>query len=124
MNEIVAQLQGLDDLKAWLDTCRLHYQQLRDDILTAEMKSALQEIDAEEQSETAPIKTAIAEQENSIKALVVQHGQTVKGKHLRAVFVQGRVSWDTKALDGYAVAHPEIETFRKVGNPSVRIENA
>jgi hypothetical protein len=35
--------------------------------------------------------------------------------------VKGRVSWDTKALDGYAVAHPEIEKLRIEGAPTVRI---
>lgn len=35
-----------------------------------------------------------------------------------------RVYWDSKALDGYAAAHPEILQFRteKMPNPSIRID--
>jgi len=45
----------------------------------------------------------------------------VKGRELEAVYVKGRISWDNKALDGYAAAHPEIGAFRKQGDPSVSI---
>ena len=59
-----------------------------------------------------------------VKADVLAHGETVKGAHLMAVWVKGRTSWDSKRLDGYAAAHPEIETFRSVGEPSVTIRSA
>ena len=36
-----------------------------------------------------------------------------KGKYLHAIYMQGRVSWDTKRLDSFSVAHPEILNFRK-----------
>ncbi len=38
-----------------------------------------------------------------------------------AVWSKGRETWDTKSLDGYALAHPEIASLRKVGDPSVSI---
>ena len=48
-------------------------------------------------------------------------GATVKANGLMAVYNKGRVSWDSKLLDGYAVAHPEILAARKEGDPSVTI---
>ncbi|MCG3145996.1 MAG: hypothetical protein HONDAALG_03775 [Gammaproteobacteria bacterium] len=48
-------------------------------------------------------------------------GATVKGAALSAVYAKGRVSWDNKALEGYAVAHPELLAFRSEGAPSVSI---
>ena len=59
--------------------------------------------------------------EASIKADILRTGATVRGEKLIATFVSGRVTWDSKALDGYAAAHPEIEKFRKAGEPSARI---
>lgn len=59
--------------------------------------------------------------ENRVKASVNLLGETVKGEHLQAVFSDGRVTWDTKEMDGYAAAHPEIKQFRNVGKPSVAI---
>ena len=59
-----------------------------------------------------------------IKDEVVALGETVKGSCLMAVYAKGRVSWDDKALEGYAAAHPEIQPFRKVGNPSESIRKA
>ena len=56
-----------------------------------------------------------------ITAYVLGKQESVKGKNLQAVFSKGRTSWDPKALIGYAVAHPEINEFKKVGKPSVSI---
>jgi hypothetical protein len=58
-----------------------------------------------------------------IKADVLAAGQSVTGAHLQAVWVKGRVSWDTRRLDGYAAAHPEITAFRKIGEPTVSIRS-
>ena len=62
-----------------------------------------------------------AELENKVKSLVVEGGKTEKGERLQAVYTKGRVSWDTKAIDGYAISHPELFAFRKEGEPSVSI---
>ena len=59
--------------------------------------------------------------EAEVKQEVIEAGQTIKGSCLQACYAKGRVSWDTKMLDGYVVAHPEVEQFRKVGEPSVSI---
>jgi len=59
--------------------------------------------------------------ETRVKTLVGGVGETVKGEHLMAVYSDGRVTWDTKEMDGYMVAHPEIKQFRNVGKPSVAI---
>jgi len=48
-------------------------------------------------------------------------GETVAGLTKQAVYTKPRVSWDTKALDGYAAAHPEIVPFKTVGKASVSI---
>lgn len=64
-------------------------------------------------------ETAALTQE--IKEAVLKIGNTVPGSFLQAVWNKGRTSWDTKALVGYAVSHPELNGLKKVGNPSVSI---
>jgi hypothetical protein len=60
-----------------------------------------------------------------IKAAVVQHGASVKGATLHAVYVQGKAHWDDRALQGYAAAgHEELLAFRSTGKPSVSIRKA
>ena len=59
--------------------------------------------------------------ESEIKRMVITSGESCKGDGYNALFVKGRVTWDTKALNGYAIARPEIEQFRKIGRPSARI---
>lgn len=59
--------------------------------------------------------------EDSIRADVVALAHTVKGAELMAVYAKGHVTWDSKAMAGYAAAHPEIEAFKTVGKPSVSI---
>ena len=57
--------------------------------------------------------------ETGIKADVLSRQVTVRGAHLQAVYSRGRVSWDSKTLDGYALSHPEILAARTEGKPSV-----
>lgn len=116
--EIKVKLDMLADLRAAVDVIALEKQALIDTILTPEIKAKLAEIDTEfaGKAEEATGKADALEAE--IRAAVVQHGATVKGAFLQAVWNEPRVSWDTKGLVGFLVAHPEISAFRKEGEPS------
>ena len=70
-----------------------------------------------------PHRIAVAELEAEIKDAVVNQGATVKGEFLMAVYNKPRVSWNTKGLDGFAVAHPEVKAFQSFGKPSVTIRS-
>jgi hypothetical protein len=52
---------------------------------------------------------------------VIHHGGTVKGTFLRAIWHQGRVTWDTSGMNRYALSNPEVLRFRKQGEPYVSI---
>lgn len=75
----------------------------------------------ERQEYAAPFAATVTDRERELKALVLESGASVKGNVVQAVFTKGRVSWDTRALDGYAAGHPEVAQFRKQGEPSVSI---
>lgn len=89
--------------------------------IPAETQAILDEIEAEFSPKQEAIGNEIAELEAQVKSLVLESGETAKGGSLQAVYAKGRVSWDTKALDGYAKANPAISEYRKQGDPSVSI---
>jgi hypothetical protein len=59
--------------------------------------------------------------ETTVREGVLTIGKTVKGVGLQALFIPGKPSWNNDALEGYAIAHPEILPFKSVGKPFVQI---
>ena len=123
-SEIKQKLDTLAEYQAQRDAALLEKQALIDAIYTAEIKARVAEIEAEFAGKTEGVNTNIAALEAEIKQAVLTHGASVKGSFFHAVFAKGRVSWDTKSLDGYAAAHPELLSFRKEGEPSVSLRVA
>ena len=117
----IEKLNALYKKKAALEVVRLEKEKLIDGVLTPEIRKQIADIEAEFSDKTMAVTADIQALEGEIKQEVVSGGETVKGDYLMAVFAKGRVSWDTKALDGYVAAHPEVAQFRKVGEPSVSI---
>ena len=123
-NEIKQKLDQLAEFQSARDVAMLEKQSLLDEIYTAEIKARMAEIEAEFVGKTEAVNENIAALEAEIKQAVLAHGASVKGSFFHAVFAKGRVSWDTKSLDGYATAHPELLSFRKEGEPSVSLRVA
>jgi hypothetical protein len=121
--DIVTKLDELAELQAAQDVTRLDYDAKRKSIL-AQVQDQLDALDAEYQSLLGVAGERIGNLESEVRALVLANGASVKGTKLHAVYTKGRVTWDTKGLDGYAAAHPELATFRKEGTPSVTIRAA
>lgn len=122
--EIKQKLDRLAEYQAQRDATMLEKQDLINAVYTDEIKARMAEIEAEFATKTEGVTANIATLEAEIKQAVVAHGASVKGLYLHAVLTKGRVSWDTKFLDGYATAHPELLSFRKEGAPSVSIRAA
>jgi len=123
-SEIKQKLDTLAEYQSQRDAAMLEKQSLIDAIYTAEIKAQVAEIEAEFSAKTEGVTENIATLEAEIKQAVLKHGASVKGSFFHAVFAKGRVSWDTKSLDGYAAAHPELLSFRKEGEPSVSLRVA
>lgn len=79
------------------------------------------EIEAEFSGKAEAVDENIRKLTEEIKADVKTLGTTVKADHFQAVYVKGRVTWDTSKMDGYAVGHPEVLFMRKEGEPSVTL---
>ncbi len=59
--------------------------------------------------------------EAEIKAEVKAAGTSVKGKYFHAVYVKGRVTWNTDKMDAWVVDHPFLKEARKEGEPSITL---
>lgn len=115
------KLDKIAELKSAQNVREMDKQALIDKVLTPEIKAKIAEIEAEFADGDSHYAAAIAQLTDEVKQEVVEAGETVKGTFLMAVYSKGRVSWDTKSLDGYAAAHPEVAQFKKTGDPSVSI---
>jgi len=120
-SDLILMLNQLDDLQCHLDAIRLHYDELEASIIPPEIKSMLDDMHAERTTTLNSADNGITQLQSVIREAVVTLGESVKGAHLFAIFNKGRVTWDTKRLNGFMVAHPELAELRKVGEPSVTI---
>jgi hypothetical protein len=122
--DIYEQIEKYSDLTFGIDAISQEKQALIDQVLTPEIKEKLAEIDAEFDPKVDEIAQQKSMLEAAIKQEILQAGRTIKGTFHSFVWSKPRVSWDTKALDGYAAAHPEIQQFRIEGSPSVSVRKA
>ena len=118
---VKSKLDLISEYQAQKDALNLQKQEVIDTILTPEIKAKIAEIEAEFSGKGEAADANISALTAEVKEMVVGVGESVKATHLHAVFAKGRISWDPKSLDGYAVGHPEILNFRKEGDPSVSI---
>lgn len=123
MEQIKQLLDELAEQQAALDLLALKRRDAEATVL-ATVKPELDAIAAEFGPMEAEATRRLEQMAEHVKAAVLSYGQTVRGTRLTAVFMSGRVSWDTKALEGYALHVPELLKFKKVGEASVTLRNA
>lgn len=83
-----------------------------------EIQDELASLDAE--FDTTPLMDKANELKAQIEAGVLEIGKSVKVDNVgQAVYNNGRVTWETKGLEGLMVAVPQLATFRKIGQPYV-----
>jgi len=119
---ITLMLDSLAEMQSQRELVKADRQAEIDKVLTQQVKDELLAIDVEFNGLLAAADEKITTLTSAIKDAVVAHGETVRGARVMAIWTKPRVSWDTKKLDGYAAAHPEIQVFRSVGEPSVSIK--
>lgn len=122
MNPTIQQkLDQLANFQAEKDVLQIEKQALIDEILTAEIKARLEEIEAEFAPRLEAVAQNIEALKEEIKQDVLQQGASVRGSFLQAVWNKGRVSWDNQKMEQYALYHPEVLAYRKQGQPFVSI---
>lgn len=114
-------LDQLTDAYAHLDVLKMDHSQEIVDTIPPEIRERLAEVAAKYEPLISAVQVQIAQLEEQAKLAVLEAGETVKGGALQAVWVKGRVTWDTKKLDGLTIVLPELNQARKVGEPTVTI---
>jgi hypothetical protein len=117
MSDILSMLEALADLQAQ----QLAIRQAQAVALPARVRQQLAAVEARFAPELAAVGAELALVEQQVKAAVLAHGQSVKGARLHAIFLAGRVTWNTDKLEGFAAIHPEVLSLRSAGKPSVTI---
>lgn len=91
------------------------------------------EIEAEFSGKAEDVATNISKLENEIKDDLKKEAAeklekdpkakdlSVKGKYFHAVYVRGRVTWNTDKMDAWVIDHPFLKEARKEGDPSITI---
>lgn len=118
---ITRLLNELAELESKADVINMGFDERRDEIINPEIQAALDGVEADRALALDTTREGITKLQTRIKVLTIDHGKSVKADHLHAVYSKGRITWDGKGLKGYAVANPEINAFRKFGNPSASI---
>ncbi len=120
-DEIIILLDQLAEIESQIDVLNIERTMARKAAIPAEVQAELDAIEAEFQSKKDAAEANVVDLRAQLDPLVIAHGASVKGERMQAVYTKGRVTWDVKALDGYAINHPELFAFRKEGEPSVRL---
>lgn len=79
------------------------------------------EIEAEFSGAVRAVDENIKKLEAEIKADTKCAGKSVKGKFFHAVYVKGRVTWNTDKMEAWVVDHPFLLSARKEGDPSITL---
>ena len=123
MNEkqLKEKLDVLGEIIAIRENLISEKQTLLDSVIPVEIKLKMQDIEEEFEDKITQANENVQSLESAIKSEVKAFGQSVKGELIMAVWAKPRVTWESKGLEGFMVAHPEIKAFRKEGEPTVSI---
>ena len=119
--ELQAQLDAVYNLRCQVDALRLRHEEEKALAIPPDVLLLLRTIDARYDVQHEEAQAQLAAAEAAVKLAVTQYGNTVKTQHLQAVYMKGRVTWNPEALDGYALAHPELYAFRTEKDPTVQL---
>lgn len=117
--DAIKALDQLADLQDKLEVLRMDHQEKVEALIPQELKDETQRLHALFATQTEGVHAEVIELNVLINTntLALQH--TVKGERRQAVWNKGRESWDMRALNAYARAHPEILDLKKRGKPYI-----
>jgi hypothetical protein len=87
----------------------------------APVQPQLDQIDTDMTPRLKQLAERLAAAELAVKQAVLAFGRSYWKGRVKVNYSRGRVTFDSKGLQEYAVTHPEVEKFKKVGNPIVSI---
>ena len=121
MSEKLAEeyMENYADLTERLKMLSDNLAELKAKAIPVDVYKIIAELDDEYLPMIEQVQAALAYTKERIEQQVLDATTTWKGTRYMAVWNRGRETWDGKALDGFAMAHPEILQAKKIGNPTV-----
>jgi hypothetical protein len=89
--------------------------------LPAKLRAELVRIATRYADKLAHVENELELQTLLVRTAVLEHGASVKGERLHAVYAGGKATWNDAKLQGFAVEHPALLQLRTVGKASVSI---
>ena len=117
------KLDRLTNLRAAVDVARMDHETKRAEVLK-KVQAELDAIEVEFQPVLDAAEANASALEAEIKNDVLLRGESLHGGVYHAIYMKGRVSWDSDGINDYARSHPEVLKFRKEGQPSVSLRAA
>jgi uncharacterized protein YifE (UPF0438 family) len=117
---LFATAKHLEETRAAAIAIRQEDVSRRLDIL-AKVQPEIDALDAEMSARLKPLEAEIARLEELLKEGVRATGKTYRHRGIRVTYARGRVTFDNKGLQQYALAHPDVNQFRKVGQPIISL---
>jgi hypothetical protein len=118
---IIDKLNQLAEFQAQRDFLNLEKQEVINHLIPPEIRAQLEDVEAEFAAKLEGVNQNIETLEAEIRSDVLDCHESYSGSYLKAVWVQGRTSWDNNRLEDYAREHPEVLAFRKKGDPYIQI---
>ena len=113
------KLEDYYKLREGLQVIDLMEQDEINKVLTPEILKKVDEIRTKWKDTKEAMTFEMATLESEIKSDVLAKKETIKSANVMAVWVKGRVSWDSKLLEGMAKLEPKLLAARKEGDPTV-----
>ena len=118
--DLAAQMDQLQAARIAAENARDEYEARRQAILK-QVREELDALDAEFGPLISEKEEAAALAEADVRDAALAYGASFKHVGIHAVYARGRVTWDGKGLTEYARDHPDVEAFKKVGEPTVSL---
>ena len=113
LDQLAVSRQKLEDLQAKKS------QKINE--VMREIQPKIKEIDEDFADTENSLRSDVETLEKEIREATISSAVSVKGKFLHSVYNKGRITWDTKGLEGFAKAYPEVKDFKKEGAPFITI---
>src|ERR1035437_6687125 len=113
-------MDDLDNTEVYLGNIISDRETLKKKQIPAEIQAEIESIDFEFAAKIKVLEDAIKDRKEKLQKLLKDYGKPVKSKYYSYTYKDGKPEWNTDALDGYALTHPEILWMRKDGSPVTR----
>ncbi len=121
-SEIVhGKFEELAEARQYHERLKQQVEAEREAVLSA-VRAQLDALEAKYAADLEDAARAVEELEAEVRAEVLQVGKSARLGGVQAIYYRGAITWDGKALQLYVQSHPELERFRKVGQPRVVIK--